>query len=385
MDPVTVVASSPFLHDSQEFQSGSPYEGFLEQDFGQDNPHFPPTPSYNGSYQNSPFSGISELPPFDTAEGSNFALFAREDASGASINDDYDPSEYDLPNGASLLTFDDTYMTSGDVAVSITPPAFDQSSPQTMDHSSPASSAGGEDGRRSRASSTSSYMHPNSPPLDFAQNFESLHFESPAWPPSQLPSDRPSPPAQKPQSPPQLLIPESPALSSHDEPPTINAPEGDGSMLSGPQLHIVPATPIGGGGAAQNVPFLQQGMSRHLEAMSRCFATSRVASTSVLCKFDVRGDSVGQCAEDLKLGFAATLCRSAWRSEICAMSTAQLQLAEVCMAMFLSRHLSSTLVCSAAPIWPMKASTAVWGIGFIQVHPHVVAAIPQLLFVNCIV
>lgn len=37
----------------------------------------------------------------------------------------------------------------------------------------------------------------------------------------------------------------------------INAPEGDGGFVSsGPQLHIVPATPVSGGGAAsQAVPF----------------------------------------------------------------------------------------------------------------------------------
>ncbi|KIK94808.1 hypothetical protein PAXRUDRAFT_142114 [Paxillus rubicundulus Ve08.2h10] len=41
------------------------------------------------------------------------------------------------------------------------------------------------------------------------------------------------------------------------EPPMINAPEGDGGFVSsGPQLHIVPATPVSGGGAAsQAVPF----------------------------------------------------------------------------------------------------------------------------------
>lgn len=37
----------------------------------------------------------------------------------------------------------------------------------------------------------------------------------------------------------------------------INAPDGDGGFVSsGPQLHIVPATPVSGGGAAsQAVPF----------------------------------------------------------------------------------------------------------------------------------
>ena len=121
MDSV-LIASSPFLQDSHEFQQSSasssnqfdlshpdsPYEGFtIEQDFGQDIHQFPHTPSYNGSYQNSPFSVTSELPPFDGPDEPDFTLF-RGNASGVSIHDDYDPAEYDIPNGSSLLTFDDS-------------------------------------------------------------------------------------------------------------------------------------------------------------------------------------------------------------------------------------------------------------------------------------
>ncbi|KAF7789609.1 hypothetical protein EIP86_000555 [Pleurotus ostreatoroseus] len=281
MDPVLV--ASPFLKDSHEFQQqqpssasssthfntshpDSPYEGFtFEQDFTQENHHFPHTPSYNGSYQNSPYSVASDLPAFDNPDALDFSSF---DNRSAQVGEEYDPSDFDIPNGPSLLTFDDSFMPGVDpVSVAITPP-FDQPSPNGYDHSSPASSAG-EDGRRSRASSTSSYLHPNSPPMDFASSFENgLHFDSPAWPASGLPNDRPSPPAQKPQSPPQLVIPESPSMAANEEPPTINAPEGDG-MPGGPQLHIVPATPIsGGGGVAQNVPFLQQAMKDPPVAMT---------------------------------------------------------------------------------------------------------------------
>ncbi|KAH7920235.1 hypothetical protein BV22DRAFT_1021585 [Leucogyrophana mollusca] len=59
------------------------------------------------------------------------------------------------------------------------------------------------------------------------------------------------------------------------EPPLINAPEGDGGFSSGPQLHIVPATPVSGGGAAsQAVPFqstletLHQGKSDRITFIS---------------------------------------------------------------------------------------------------------------------
>ncbi|KIJ14425.1 hypothetical protein PAXINDRAFT_79279 [Paxillus involutus ATCC 200175] len=87
-----------------------------------------------------------------------------------------------------------------------------------------------------------------------------MRFESPNWQPRQLPNDRAISPPGKPQSPPQLLIPDSSPSNRPmftQEPPMINAPEGDGGFASsGPQLHIVPATPVSGGGAAsQAVPF----------------------------------------------------------------------------------------------------------------------------------
>lgn len=284
MDPL-LVTSSPYIQEQHDFDPSSstsahfdiphaesPYfaDSFAyDQEYVQDSGHFPHTPSYNGSYQNSPYSVLSDLPAFDDNNGPDaLNLFDNENPSGISITEEYDPADYDGPNAPGLLSFDESFMSAVDatnphVSVSITPPAgYDAPSP--YDHASPASSTGAEEGRRSRASSTSSHMPPNSPPLhDFTQNFESMNFESPSWSTSRLPPDRRSPPMQqKAHSPPQLVIPDlsSPSTSTHEEPPTINAPEGDG-MPTGPQLHIVPATPIGGGGGvAQNVPFLQQGM-----------------------------------------------------------------------------------------------------------------------------
>ncbi|OCH88565.1 hypothetical protein OBBRIDRAFT_695853, partial [Obba rivulosa] len=233
---------------------GSPYDSF---DFAPDSGHFPHTPSYNGSYQNSPYSSYSDLPPFDGAD--DFALFPDAN-SGIPINEEpYDPSDYDVSTTTGLLTLDEHFMPGLDnPTVSVTPPMFDQKS-AGLDHSSPASSNGAEDDRRSRASSTSSYRHPTSPPMDFAQNFEGLRFDSPHWASSNLPVDRSSPPSQKPPSPPQLVIPDSTTSPAPGTPPIINAPDGDGDMMStGPRLHIVPATPVsGGGGTAQPVPFQQ--------------------------------------------------------------------------------------------------------------------------------
>ncbi|TFY60312.1 hypothetical protein EVJ58_g5224 [Rhodofomes roseus] len=230
---------------------GSPYDAF---DFGPTDSHFPHTPSYNGSYQNSPYSIISDLPSFD--DDNALSLF--DNPSGITITEEYDPTQYDIPDSGDLLTLDQGFM-SGE--------AFPHSGP--FEHSSPASSNGAEDDARSHASSNSSFRQNNgSPHLDFEQNFEGLHFESPAWPNRNLPS---SPPVQKAPSPPQLVIPASPAPSSTGldatSPPTINAPAGDG-MHTGPQLHIVPATPVSGGadGAQpslfQSVPSdRQQGMA----------------------------------------------------------------------------------------------------------------------------
>ncbi|KAH9942746.1 hypothetical protein B0H21DRAFT_515332 [Amylocystis lapponica] len=265
----SLLVAPGFLQDQVDFHSprdnhfdispnlGDAYDSF---DFPPDNAHFPHTPSYNGSYQNSPYSNYSDLPPIDGDDA--FGLFS-DNPSGISITEEYDPTDYDVPSSSGLLTtLDDRYMLqSTHVSVSVTPPTYDQKSPSVLDHSSPGSSNGGEDDSRSRASSTSSYMRAASPRLEFAQNFEGLRFDSPGWVVGSLPSgDRPSPPANKPQSPPQLVIPDSTSSPSGvDSPPIINAPDGDGGLMtSGPQLHIVPATPVsGGGGGAQSVPFQQ--------------------------------------------------------------------------------------------------------------------------------
>jgi hypothetical protein len=87
-----------------------------------------------------------------------------------------------------------------------------------------------------------------------------MRFESPNWGTHALPVvDRSISPPNKPQSPPQLVIPASPSGTMYPQssPPVINAPDGDGGLMGeGPQLHIVPATPVsGGGGTSQPVPF----------------------------------------------------------------------------------------------------------------------------------
>jgi hypothetical protein len=251
----------------------SPFDTF---EFSVSN-QIPHTPSYNGSYQGSPYSAHSEL-SFDVAEP--FNLFD-DQPSDTHLREDYDPTEYDGPNASTLLMFDNNpYLSSiddGQVSVSVVPPPVDHL--HTFDYSSPSSNGGGDSGAegeaRSRASSISSNPHLPSPRLDVAHSFEKMGLRTPSWGTSPLPSDRPISPPDKPQSPPQLLIPDmtSPGPTFAQPPPTINAPAGDGGLMaSGPQLHIVPATPVTGGtGVATATPFqqrLQQGERSSLIAIA---------------------------------------------------------------------------------------------------------------------
>ena len=241
-NPSSAMDSHDYKNDRHQ-SFGSPDLSIDNFEFGftAPSPNPPQTPSYNGSYQNSPNTANSEL-EFD----------------GNIVVDqgDYDPSEYDAPsnNPSSLLDFMPH--------VSVTPPAIDGGFERTFDHSSPASSNGlpdRESESRSRASSVSSHSHshyPSSPPI---QGLESLRFDSPHWNTTHLPSDKPSSPSHKPPSPPSLVIPDgSPSIMGgnlHTRAPIINAPQGDGGLVNGPQLHIVPATPISGGVSTAG-PFL---------------------------------------------------------------------------------------------------------------------------------
>ncbi|KAI0306227.1 hypothetical protein B0F90DRAFT_1616666, partial [Multifurca ochricompacta] len=72
-----------------------------------------------------------------------------------------------------------------------------------------------------------------------------LRVESPYHPSIPIPGEGTSP-QMKPQSPPSLVIPDLAQSGAYaQDQPVIHAPEGDGV---GPRLHIVPATPVSGGG-----------------------------------------------------------------------------------------------------------------------------------------
>ncbi|KAI6039836.1 hypothetical protein EDC04DRAFT_2867843 [Pisolithus marmoratus] len=174
---------------------------------------YPHTSSYNGSYQNSPYSGHSEL-SFDPDGPENVGLLGDELNGPMAARDDYDPFDHDAPNSSTLFMFDSEFLDPNGppVSVSVTPAPLDQHSPLSFDHSSPSSNDDGAP--RSRTSSVSSNHNPqihagSSPRLDVARSFEKLHFESPRWSASHLPVDRATSPPKKPQSPPQLLIPDN--------------------------------------------------------------------------------------------------------------------------------------------------------------------------------
>jgi transcription factor CRZ1 len=241
-NPSSAMDSHDFINDQNQGYGSPelPIDDHFEFDFAP-SPNLPQTPSYNGSYQNSPYAPYSEL-EFD----GNIVV----------EQEDYDPSEYDAPsnNHTPLLDFMNPH-------VAVTPPPRDGGFERSFDRSSPNSSNGlpeQESESRSRASSVSSHSHshyPSSPPI---QGLESLRFDSPHWSTTLLPPDKPSSPSQKPPSPPSLVIPDgSPSMNTENlqRAPLINAPQGDGGVMNGPQLHIVPATPISGG-VPPTVPFI---------------------------------------------------------------------------------------------------------------------------------
>ncbi|KAJ7867360.1 hypothetical protein B0H14DRAFT_3589842 [Mycena olivaceomarginata] len=231
-------------------------------------PPFPHTPSYNGSYHNSPYSNHSELSFSADPTQDSFALFDDEPGQ-QQARDGYDPAEYDAPQaGGGLLMFNDSdYMSGPGPYVSSVPvgPAPDRHR-GSYNYSSPNSSGGEEQQAhqqqyqsQNRASLIASNHHQepqSSPRMNVAQAFDNVTFRSPNWgtEPLHLPcSPRAASPhmqqQQKPLSPPCLLMPDDNSGPSNFDPPTINAPEGDG-LGAGPRLRIVPATPVSGGGAA---------------------------------------------------------------------------------------------------------------------------------------
>ncbi|KAJ7221422.1 hypothetical protein GGX14DRAFT_297309, partial [Mycena pura] len=228
-----------------------PHDSFEYANLG--SPPFPHTPSYNGSRHNSPYLNHSKS-SFN-GEQDSFGLFEDEPAGGISVpNNEYDPPQ------TPLLMFDDREYVNGsyDTNQISSVPVHQRST--SYDCSSPSSNGGGDSGEegkfRSRASSISSNHLSPSPRMDVAQSFENMTFRSPNWGTGPLPREPPgSPHLQKPQSPRRLVIPPDMGTTtgSNFAPPPINAPEGDGV---GPRLHIVPATPVSGGGAESTaVPF----------------------------------------------------------------------------------------------------------------------------------
>ncbi|KAF8072049.1 krueppel-like factor 16 [Lyophyllum atratum] len=197
---------SPYINeiDLQPPSPRNPHNLDLYSDYTRD---------YQADYNTgSPFSSHSDI------------SFTNEQLQLAPLYDGYDPAEFDNPHsGSSLLMFDDSSNAESYYNYYRSP--------------SPSGSDINEDNRSraSSASSTNTTFH--SPHMTVAHSFEGLSFNSPNW------NTEPLPPHKAP-SPPRLVMP---------EPPTINAPDDHDNSDLGPHLHIVPATPISGGGAVANI------------------------------------------------------------------------------------------------------------------------------------
>ncbi len=241
-------------------------------------PIHPHTPSYNGSYYNSPFSNHSELPDLDF-----FQDFPSSTTANSGLNPEYEPSEYDAPNqGNSLLIFQsEAGFMSPHLSPNNSGPDGLRTRGSPFDHGSPASSTGVDDnhhgGRHSRASSISSNHEspsaqaPNthspqapfqpSPRLEVMHSFGNMSVHTPNWVTQPLPSHSPrigkEPLQQKPQSPPRLTMPSAMTFASEATAvPKINAPDADDGGLA---FNIVPATPVAGRdtNGRQHLPFQQ--------------------------------------------------------------------------------------------------------------------------------
>ncbi|TFK69711.1 hypothetical protein BDN72DRAFT_897095 [Pluteus cervinus] len=205
--------------------------------------------SFPPSYNNSPYSVHSDLS--GGYHDNNYGLFPDDLNQLQDYNPDYGTED------SSLLIFDggDFNNPSGSMLLL-------GESNQSFDYPSPASTGGGDSGTdndpRSRNSSISSpdftnydHLHAAHSPRAIANHLESLSVNSPHLGMDNLPSSFSPPffPQQPKASPPRLQMPEGSQLGPGLTPaggntglPTINAPDGDG--LLGPQLHVVPATPI---------------------------------------------------------------------------------------------------------------------------------------------
>nr|UYF12291.1 calcium-responsive zinc finger transcription factor [Pleurotus ostreatus] len=297
---LTMDNDSPYINDIG-LQPPSPSDAhatFDSFDFA-NNPssYAQQSPSYNGSFNGSPYSNHSEL-SYAVEDNlnalnnpNNYTVFDDSVSGVQGLNPlnsggalglrDYDPSDFDAPNsGTSLLMFDTEYMTPYETHITSLSHHGHTSQDYhrgTYDYSSPSSNGGdsGNEDIRSRASSVSSNHNPHntmhqgngngnhlsspppnlspSPRLGVAQNLENLSFHSPSWGTSPLPQLPNNQDNNKTQSPPRLLMPDSSPHMHSQPPPTINAPDDDGQG-HGPSLNIVPATPIGGMNTSQ-VPF----------------------------------------------------------------------------------------------------------------------------------
>ncbi|TDL14153.1 hypothetical protein BD410DRAFT_278128 [Rickenella mellea] len=289
--------NDPFLDDvdihspaNNDFTINNDFNNELDNNNNIDSANIPYGSPYAHSYHShhSPYGS-----EYDFGDEIAISIQADLDEQNTSHNE-YDPSDYDAPGDSPFFT--------DDLMASLTEHSADSPNPNTsgspggnhnnnptmsprvsvtgayspFDHGSPNSSGGEGDNRRYAAPADDARSRASS--VSSTHGMEHMTFASPNPSPHNLPwQSAPtaasssnmapqSPPAPKPQSPPQLFIPNtevlppSPAQSNRSLSHSGRSPvhETQGGLMPGPGIHIVPATPVsGGGGATQPVPFQQ--------------------------------------------------------------------------------------------------------------------------------
>ncbi len=211
---IDLIPPSPPSHFADVFDIDGPLSDILSPPPGAGFSHTPSYGSGPGSIQGSPGSAYSDLDFSDDPTNSSLLLYP-------DYQSEYNPSDFDHASPQYMMFSNTLY----------------------GDYSSPSSNGG------------SPHIAPASlqasPRLEVQQSFENMSFDShsPSWSTDPLPTEaRPSPP--------RLMMPDDEAGY---QPPSINAPDGDGA--GGPRLQVVPATPVSGGLNNNGTLYMRQGES----------------------------------------------------------------------------------------------------------------------------
>ena len=133
---ITACAPPPPLHVDQQdlgialsphtnvFDLSPNHSSYDFDAFPYSSSHFPHTPSYNSSYQNSPYASYSDLPPIDGADG-DFGPVNGDNPSGISIT---------VPSSGGPSILDEHYMSVAPTSPCTLRPSSTITRPPTSSH-----------------------------------------------------------------------------------------------------------------------------------------------------------------------------------------------------------------------------------------------------------